>query len=108
MSGKPRIKLPESARAGEVIEIRTLFSHVMETGNRRDNNGELVPRNIVHTFIARFEEVEIIKLDVGAGTSANPHFVFHMKVPGPGSFEFIWIDDRGNRIAEKLPLNVVP
>lgn len=104
---KPRIKLPDSTKVGEVIEIKTLVSHVMETGNRRDADGNIIPRNIIHTFIARFEGQQVFKGELGAGTSANPFITFHMRVAGPGTFEFIWIDDQGKRTVESVALNVI-
>ena len=103
---KPRVKLPESARVGEVIEIKTLISHVMETGQRRDPDGKTIPRNIINTFTAAFAGTEVFKAELHPGISANPYLSFFMKVPGPGEFEFAWVDDEGKRIAEKLKLNV--
>ena len=103
---KPRIKIPDSAKAGELIEIKTLISHVMETGQRKDAEGKLIPRNVIHTFTATFSGKEVFRADMSSGVSANPYIAFYMLVPGPGEFEFTWIDDKGIKIVEKLPLNV--
>jgi len=107
MATKPRIKLPASAKVGDVIEIKTLVSHVMETGQRRDQDGKVIPRMIIHTFTAKFEGKLLLEAKLWPGTSANPYFQFHMRVPGPGSFEFTWLDDVGTAIEEKIKLNVV-
>lgn len=106
MSTKPRIKLPESAKVGEVIEVKTLISHVMETGQRRDRDGKVVPRLIIHTFTAAFAGKEVFKATLHPGTSANPYFHFYMRVPGPGDFEFTWLDDAGVKVSETVKLNV--
>jgi sulfur-oxidizing protein SoxZ len=106
MSTKPRIKLPDSAKAGEVIEVKTLISHVMETGQRRDAGGQVIPRHIINTFAASFAGKEVFRAELQPGISANPYIAFFMKVPGPGEFEFAWIDDKGEKIVEKLKLNV--
>ena len=103
---KPRIKLPESGKPGEIIEIKALIQHVMETGNRRDPDGKPIPRSIIHTFRAAFEGETIFSADWGSGISANPYIAFYFKVPGPGSFEFTWIDDAGVRVTEKTPFAV--
>lgn len=103
---KPRIKLPETAKIGDVIEIKTLISHVMETGQRKDAEGKPIPRNIINSFVATYAGAEVFKADLQAGISANPYFSFFMKVPGPGEFEFTWLDDTGVKIVEKLKLNV--
>ena len=103
---KPRVKLPESARVGEVIEVKTLISHVMETGQRKDPDGKTIPRNIINMFIAKYAGAEVFRAELHPGISANPFLSFFMKVPGPGEFEFTWIDDAGIKTVEKLKLNV--
>ncbi len=107
MSPKPRIKLPDSARAGDVIEIKTLVTHVMETGNRKDKDGKAIPRDILNLFVAKFGDREVFRAELGPGISANPFISFQMRVPGPGTFEFSWTDDSGAVTVETMPLNVL-
>ena len=104
---KPRIRLPEQAKVGEVIEIKTLISHVMETGQRKEADGKPIPRSIINSFSAKFGGTEVFSAELHPGISANPYIAFHMRVPGPGEFEFTWIDDAGVKIVEKQKLNVV-
>ena len=104
---KARIKLPESAKIGDVIEIKTLISHVMETGQRKDADGKPIPRSIINSFQATFAGEQVFAADLHPGISANPYLSFFMKVPGPGELEFTWIDDAGVRVVEKMKLNVV-
>jgi sulfur-oxidizing protein SoxZ len=104
---KPRVKLPEQAKVGEVIEIKTLISHVMETGQRKDQDGKLVPRMIINSFTATYAGKPVFSADLQPGISANPYIAFHLRVPGPGEFEFTWIDDSGDKSVERLKLNVV-
>ena len=104
---KPRVRLPESAAAGEIIEIRALITHVMETGNRTDAEGLRVPRNIIHTVTAHFEGELVFKAELSSGISANPFLAFHMKVPGPGELRVAWHDDDGGITIERYTLNVV-
>jgi sulfur-oxidizing protein SoxZ len=103
---KARIKLPESAKVGDVIEVKTLISHVMETGQRKDADGKTIPRSIINTFKAAFGGQEVFSAELQPGISANPYLAFFMKVPGPGEFEFTWIDDAGVKVVEKQALNV--
>jgi sulfur-oxidizing protein SoxZ len=104
---RPRVRLPEQAKVGDVIEVKTLISHVMETGQRRDPDGKPIPRFIINTFTAFFAGAEVFKAELQPGISANPYLAFFMRVPGPGEFEFTWTDDRGGKVAEKQKLNVV-
>ncbi|HJZ31210.1 MAG TPA: thiosulfate oxidation carrier complex protein SoxZ [Hyphomicrobiaceae bacterium] len=103
---KPRVKLPDSAKAGDLIEVKTLISHVMETGQRKDPDGKIIPRNIINFFSASFAGNEVFRAELQPGISANPFLSFFMKVPGPGEFEFTWVEDGGNKIVEKIKLNV--
>jgi sulfur-oxidizing protein SoxZ len=103
---RPRVRLPERASVGDVIEIRTVITHVMETGQRRDLDGKLVPRLIINSFTATFAGAEVFKAELNPAISANPYLAFYMRVPGPGEFEFTWTDDSGAKVAEKLRLNV--
>ena len=103
---KARIKLPESAKVGDIIEVKTLISHVMETGQRKTPEGQTIARNIINAFSAKFAGSEVFKAELHPGIAANPYISFFMKVPGPGEFEFTWVDDGGNKIVEKVKLNV--
>ena len=106
MKKRPRIKIPEAVKPGDVIEIQTLATHVMETGNRKDAAGNKIPRDIIHTFTATFEGREVFSAAIGSGIAANPYFAFFLKVPGTGTLEFTWIDDEGETTVEKAPLIV--
>jgi sulfur-oxidizing protein SoxZ len=104
---RPRILLPKQATIGEVIEIKTLISHVMETGQRKEADGKPIPRSIINSFSAKFAGADVFSAELQPGISANPYIAFFMKVPGPGEFEFTWVDDAGVRVVDKQKLNVV-
>jgi sulfur-oxidizing protein SoxZ len=107
MTTKPRIKIsPDSAKVGDVVEIKTLISHVMETGQRKDAEGKTIPRKIINSFSAKFAGNDVFKADLQPGISANPYISFFMKVPSPGEFEFTWVDDDGVKVVEKVKFNV--
>lgn len=106
-ASKPRVRLPERIAAGDVIEVKALITHVMETGNRKDAEGRPIPRNIIHTFTALFEGELVFKAELSSGISANPYLAFFLKVPGPGELWVSWRDDDGGETIERYPLNVV-
>ncbi|HUS53889.1 MAG TPA: thiosulfate oxidation carrier complex protein SoxZ [Thermohalobaculum sp.] len=94
---KPRVKVPKSAAVGEVITIKTLISHDMETGLVKDKKtGELIPRKIINKFVASFEGAPVFTASIEPAVSANPYFEFTMTVPGPGTMRFEWTDDDGS------------
>jgi len=106
MTGTTRIKLPEKPAVGDVIEIRALINHVMETGNRKDAEGNVIPRNIIKSLTVTFGSITILKAEFGPGISSNPFVAFHMRVPGPGELVFTWEDDAGQTTVERSPLYV--
>lgn len=104
MKKPPRIKLPDTINTGEIIEIKTLATHIMETGNRKDAAGNVIPRDIIHTFNASFEGQEVFSATLGSGIAANPYIAFFMRVPGPGTLTLTWLDDAGTTTVEQVPI----
>ena len=96
MASKPRIKLPKKATAGEVITIKTLISHEMESGQRKDKEGNTIPRQIINKFTCAFEGTTVFECDLDPAISANPFFEFTAKVNESGTFKFTWVDDDGS------------
>ena len=79
-----------------MVTIKTLISHPMESGQRKDKKtGELIPRKIINKFVASYEGEPVFTANIEPAVSANPYFRFTMKVPGPGTMRFEWTDDDG-------------
>ena len=89
------INVPARAKRGDVIEIRTLTSHIMETGFRRTAAGDLVPRDIITSFTCRYNGTEIFRADLFPAIAANPYLAFFTVATESGKFEFEWIGDDG-------------
>ncbi len=106
MSVRPRVKLPETSKPGDIIEIKTLISHVMETGQRRDKDGKPIPRKIISAFRASFEGREVFRATLHPGTSANPYLVFSMKVERAGELTLTWTEDGGAETVETVRVSV--
>ena len=93
---KPRVKVPKSAAAGEAITIKTLISHKMESGQRKDDDGNVIPRSIINRFTAEFNGQSVIDVTLEPAISTNPYFQFEATVPESGEFKFTWYDDDGS------------
>jgi sulfur-oxidizing protein SoxZ len=89
------INVPAKAKRGDVIEIKTLMSHIMETGFRRTATAELVPRDIITSFTCRYNGNEIFRADLFPAIAANPFISFFTVATESGKFEFEWIGDKG-------------
>ncbi len=92
----PRVRMPATAKAGEIIEVKTLISHEMESGQRKDSAGNTVPRKIIKSFTATFNGKEIMSADWYPSISTNPYQSFFVRVPESGTFVFAWTDDDGS------------
>lgn len=104
--GRALINFPAKARRGEVIEIRTLLSHPMETGFRPDSQGRLIPRDIVHRFECTFNGEPVFACDLFPAISANPYMAFTMTAAQSGELVFRWKDDAGRMLEEKRRFEV--
>ncbi|MCB1420113.1 MAG: thiosulfate oxidation carrier complex protein SoxZ, partial [Notoacmeibacter sp.] len=93
---KPRVKVPKTASAGEVITIKSLISHEMESGQRKDKEGKPIPRQIINKFTCEFNGQPVFSCDLDPAISANPYFEFTAKVNESGKFKFAWTDDNGS------------
>jgi sulfur-oxidizing protein SoxZ len=106
MTAQALIHFPKKAKRGEVIEIRTMISHVMETGFRRSSQGELIPRNIITAFSCRYNGVEVCRADLFPAMTANPFFVFHTVATESGALVFKWTGDDGFSAEESVKIEV--
>jgi len=93
---KSRVKVPRSVVAGEIVTIKTLISHKMESGQRKDDTGNVVPRFIINRFVADFKGENVIDVALEPAISTNPYFQFDAIVPEAGEFKFTWYDDDGS------------
>jgi sulfur-oxidizing protein SoxZ len=93
---RPRVRVPESASAGEVVTIKTLISHPMESGQRRDGDGNTIPRSIINRFVAAYNGETIIDVKMEPAISTNPYFEFQALIPETGTMTFTWYDDDGS------------
>jgi sulfur-oxidizing protein SoxZ len=102
-----RIRVPQIAKKGEVVEIRTLLEHLNESGWRRDDAGKLYPRNIVTSFVCTYGGVEVIRGNLRRGVARNPYFSFWLRAEESGELAFRWQDESGAVFEEKARLEVV-
>ncbi len=93
---KPRVKVPKTAAVGDVVTIKSLISHKMESGQRKDAEGKLIPRSIINRFTCDFNGVNVIDVTIEPAVSTNPYFEFDAKVDAAGEFKFTWYDDDGS------------
>ena len=102
----PRVRVQAQAKPGELIEIKSLISHEMESGQRKDPAGATIPRKIIHTFTAAFNGQQFFEAGWNPAISANPYQSFFFKAVESGEFTFTWKDDDGSEYTAKNKLAV--
>ena len=100
------IKVSPNPRRGEVIEIKTLISHEMETGFRHSNTGAAIPRDIITTFVATYTGEEIFSAQLFPAIAANPFITFYTIAKDSGTLEFRWSGDNGYAASEQVKIAV--
>jgi len=107
MAVKPRIKLDKKeAKKGDVVEVKALVSHVMETGQRRDAAGNIVPRKILNKFTCTIAGKQVFAADFEPAISANPYIQFKFKAEESGPVVLTWTDDDGSTIVGEETITV--
>lgn len=104
---KARVKAPKSVKKGEVFEVKTLISHKMETGQRKDKKtGKKIPQHIINKFVCSYNGKTAFSADWHAAVSANPYMAFHLKASESGSLEMAWTDDKGKTVKKTAKIKV--
>jgi sulfur-oxidizing protein SoxZ len=100
------ITMPKTAARGEVIEVRTLIAHPMETGYRTGDDGKRLPRNLIRRFTCRFEGETVFSAELFPAVAANPLISFFTVATQSGTLTFSWEGDNGFAQTESVVLTV--
>jgi sulfur-oxidizing protein SoxZ len=100
------VNVPPRARRGEIIEIKTLISHPMETGYRRTQLGTAIPRDIIRLFVCTYNGTEVFRAELHPAIAANPFFAFSTLATESGTIAFQWTGDNGFSATESATLTV--
>jgi len=107
MSTKPRIKLDKKeAKKGELVEVKALVAHVMESGQRKDKDGKPIPRMIINKFTCTVNGKQVFAADFEPAISANPYIQFKFKAEESGPVVLTWVDDNGEKIVGEEQIKV--
>ena len=106
MAARTLINVPAKAKRGEVIQIKTLISHTMETGFRHDNVGKIVPRDIITSFTCTYNGETIFDAALYQAIAANPFITFTTVAVGSGTLVFNWTGDNGFTATESATITV--
>ena len=100
------INVPARARRGEIVEIKTLISHSMETGYRRSQLGAPIPRDIIRLFLCTYNGTEVFRAELHPAIAANPFIAFSTVATDSGTLAFHWTGDNGFSVTESAAITV--
>ena len=100
------VHVPATAKRGEIIQIKTLISHVMETGYRHTSLGAVMPRDILRLFVCTYNGEEVFRVEIHPAISANPFFSFTTVATESGTLAFTWTGDNGFSATESVAIGV--
>jgi sulfur-oxidizing protein SoxZ len=102
----PKVKFNETAAKGDILEIKTMIDHDMESGQRKDSAGKPIPRKIINKFTCTVNGKEVFRADLAPAVSANPALNFFITATESGAVEFKWFDDDGSVYSTSRTLTV--
>jgi sulfur-oxidizing protein SoxZ len=103
---KARLKVPKTASKGDIITVKSLISHPMETGLRKDKKGNKIPRKIINKVICTYNDRKVLESDWYPAISANPYLAFNLRASESGTIAVTWIDDDGTKTTESAKITV--
>lgn len=101
-----RVSAPSAAKRGEVIELKAMIQHDMETGYRRDEYGRPIARDILKHFECRYNGEIVFRAELFPGIAANPFLSFYTTATESGTLLFRWVDQNGQEWKEQVQLEV--
>jgi sulfur-oxidizing protein SoxZ len=101
-----RLKVPKKAKKGDIITVKSLIKHKMETGQRKGKDGKPIPRMIINKVSATYNGAEVFSADWHPAVSANPFLSFKLKATESGTIELKWTDDKGKVVSQSAKITV--
>jgi sulfur-oxidizing protein SoxZ len=103
---KPRLRVPATAKKGELVEVKTLITHPMENGQRKGADGKLIPRLIVNSLKVTYNDKPVLSARLEPAIAANPYMSFFVRVEESGTLKFTWTDDEKNSWTAESKIDV--
>ncbi len=102
-----RLAVPKTAQQDEIIEIKALIQHDMESGFRRGSRGEVIPRDIITRFECTYDGNTVFAADFQPAIAANPILTFHLRATTSGPIAFEWTDQNGTQWQDQADIEVI-
>ncbi len=101
-----RVSAPAQARPGEIVTIRALISHPMETGLRLNELDDWVRQRIISSFSCSYGGESLFRARLYPSVAANPFFEFHCRATHDAALDFAWYDTQDLTFVNQARLTV--
>lgn len=82
---------------GEEVDVKSIITHPMETGLRKDKKGELIPAHFIQEIVAKLNDTVVMTANWGGSISQNPYLSFKIKGGKKGDqIQLSWTDNKGD------------
>jgi sulfur-oxidizing protein SoxZ len=90
---------------GDIADVRVLMAHPMETGQRKDAAGNLVPIHFIQTIVAQLNGKTVFQAETSQAIARNPVFGFKIKGARAGDkLTITWVDNKGEKRTDEVPI----
>jgi sulfur-oxidizing protein SoxZ len=89
------INVPKHVKRGEPFDVKLLISHPMESGQRHNDMGQAIPRDIINSFVCAYNGTDVLRADLFPAIAANPFLSFAVVAQESGRLTMTFTDDDG-------------
>ena len=90
---------------GDTVEVRVLMQHEMETGQRKDAQGKVIPAWFIQDVTATWNGKTVLAAQWGPAVAKNPFLSFKFKGGAKGDKVVItWVDNRGEKRTDEATI----
>lgn len=90
------MKIRAKAEANGVVDVKVLFNHEMETGQRKDASGNVIPAHFIQNVTATYQGRTVLNAQWGPAVSKNPFLNFKFKGNKGDKVAITWVDNKGD------------
>src|SRR5215475_1332350 len=95
-----------AAMSGDKVEVKVLMAHEMETGQRKDSKGAVIPARFIQTVTATANGKTVLSAEWGPAVSKNPFLSFKFSGAKPGDKVVItWVDNHGDKRTDETTIS---
>lgn len=95
-----------AAANGDIVEVKVLMRHDMETGQRKDASGKIMPAHFIQNLTAKCNDKVVLNAQFGPSVSKDPFLAFKFKGGAKGDkVSVTWMDNKGDTRTDEATIS---